>query len=235
MIKNICVQLLATVVTPCWLALALSALLLSACDESVGVPSVDVPKAVTGVPVAAKVREPIEAWEGRARFKRDLIKRYGHARYLNLFAAQIWQESNWQNDAVSWVGAFGCGQFMEPTQGDAKYWARDLGHIDWSNCEQNSRASIRYMRAIYLRIKPPQNIPDNFNFECYAYREAVKDYNRGMGHGDKERRLGYCVRNDAACDETEQYHTRIFGKHQRKFHAIEYGENIVCSTPEVYP
>lgn len=216
--------------TPLWLVLALFAPLLSACNDASPAP-IQITETVKPVsePEPPKVeRKPFEAWEGRARFKRDLIKRYGHARFLNLFAAQIWQESNWNASAVSWVGAFGCGQFMPPTQGDAQYWAKDLGVIDWADCEQNSRASIRYMRAIYLRIKPPKDTSTDFNFECYAYREAVKDYNRGMGWGDKERRLGYCVRNERACDETEVYHQRIFGRHQVKFYDMQYGEFLIC-------
>jgi hypothetical protein len=117
---------------------------------------------------------------------------------------------------------------MPATQGDARHWAGDLGNIDWATCEDSARASIRYMRAIFLRIKPPKDAPGDFDFECYAYREAVKDYNRGMGNGDKERRLRYCIRNDAACHETEQYHLAIFGRRQDKFNAMSYGEHLVC-------
>jgi len=143
---------------------------------------------LTGCNVEA--REPVEAWKGRAVFKRDLIKRYGHARYLNAFAAQIKAESNWQAEARSWAGAEGCGQFMPATQGDAKYWAKDLGDIDWGVCRQSARASIRYMKAICRRIQ---------GNEAYVYRECVADYNRGMGWGDKERKAGVCLRRASAC------------------------------------
>jgi len=196
------------------LHLALLAVLLPACSYGGTQP------VVAAFPeVKEETRKPIEAWKGRRVFKRDLIKRYGHARFLNLFAAQIHRESLWKHDAESWVGAFGCGQFMPATQGDAKYWARDLGSVDWANCRQSARASIRYMKAIYRRIKGDP---------CYSYREAVKDYNRGMGHGDKERRLGYCVRNKAACKETEDYHKAIFDRLQTKFHKMKYGEVLAC-------
>ena len=159
-------------------------------------------------------------WDGRAKFKRDLIKRYGHSRYLNVFAAQIKAESNWQADAVSWVGAEGCAQFMKPTQGDSKYWASDLGEIDWFNCEQSARASIRYMKAIYRRIDGDKD---------YAYREAVQDYNRGMGWGDKERKLGHCVRNERACEETKNYVEKIFGRFQQYYFDLRYGNTSVSA------
>lgn len=201
-----------------WSLALLLALQISACKAEQPEPK------ITGTAeklafVVQETRKPVAAWEGRSRFKRDLIKRYGHARYLNLVGAQIMQESLWQSDARSWVGAEGCGQFMPMTQGDAKYWASDLGSIDWQNCEQSVRASIRYMKAIYRRIDGD---------DCYRYREAIKDYNRGMGWGDKERRLDMCVRNDRACDETEVYHANIFGYRQKYFYSINYGADLVC-------
>jgi len=201
-----------------WLLAALLLPQISACKAEKPEPLITTPAEKLAF-VVEEIREPVPAWEGRAKFKRDLIKRYGHARYLNLVGAQIMQESLWKADAESWVGAQGCGQFMPMTQGDAKYWARDLGTIDWQNCEQSVRASIRYMKAIYRRIDGE---------ECYRYREAIKDYNRGMGWGDKERRLGYCVRNERACDETEHYHVTITGRHQKKFFNMQYGEHLVC-------
>ena len=174
-----------------------------------------------------ELKKPIEAWKHRGTFKRDLIRLYGHSRYLNLVGAQIDRESNWIHDAESWVGAYGCGQFMPATQGDAKYWARDLGKIDWGNCRQSVRASIRYMKAILRRIKVPSHIKTEREAEAYIYREAVKDYNRGMGNGDKERKLGYCVRRTDACEETEIYHKDIFGKRQIKFLKMGYGKYLI--------
>ena len=213
-----------------WLLVVLLALQISACNAEEKVVSGEA-LVLEPITVVAKrpieSRKPVEAWKHRGTFKRDLIKRYGHARFLNLVGSQIYRESLWKHDAESWVGAYGCGQFMPATQGDAKYWARDLGHIDWGNCRQSVRASIRYMKAIVRRIKVPSHITDEREAEAYVYREAVKDYNRGMGHGDKERRLGYCVRRDSACDETEAYHISIFGTLQRKFFNMGYGDNII--------
>lgn len=213
-----------------WSLVVLLALSLLACKKdssAAGVPAVVIDSVVAGVPVAAESRKPIEAWKHRATFKRDLIKLYGHSRFLNLVGAQIYRESLWQRDAKSWVGAFGCGQFMPATQGDSKYWARDLGQVDWGNCRQSVRASIRYMKAIVRRIKVPSDITSEREAESYVMREAVKDYNRGMGHGDKERRLSYCVRRDSACDETEAYHIAIFGNLQRKFFNMRYGNFLI--------
>ena len=164
----------------------------------------------------AEASEP--EWDGRAIFKRDLIKRYGHSRYLNAFAAQIKAESNWKANAVSWVGAYGCGQFMPATQGDSKYWAKDLGDIDWGDCTQNARASIRYMKAIHRRISGDKD---------EAYKEAVKDYNRGMGWGDKERNTGTCLRSEQACEETANYVKKIFGRFQDYYYSLRYGNSII--------
>ena len=198
-------------------------LLVSACSTPA------IPAEETQHPPVTAYPEPRAAWLGRDKYRADLRRFYGHDRYLNIFAAQIWQESLWQADAVSWVGAFGCGQFMPSTQGDAKYWARDLGDIDWGNCEQSARAAIRYVRAIYRRIDPPANASATFDFKCYAMREAIKDYNRGMGHGDRERKAGRCLRAAWACEETHTYHTRIFGRHQTKFFSMGYGPTLTCN------
>lgn len=166
-------------------------------------------------------RTPVEAWRNRAIIKRDLIARYGHSRYLGLVASQIMQESNWRANATSHVGAYGCGQFMPATQGDAKYWAKDLGVIDWGNCQQNVRASIRYMRALFKRIPESQGSDD------WRYIEAIADYNRGMGWGDKERRLGFCVRNDRSCEETETYIVKIITVWQDYFMNMGYSNTKV--------
>lgn len=157
-------------------------------------------------------------WQDRSTFKRDLIARYGHTRFLNSFAAQIKAESNWQADALSPVGAEGCGQFMPMTQGDSKYWAGDLGQIDWADCKKSARASIRYMKSIYRRI-PGDTI--------YKYKEATKDYNRGMGWGDKERKSGTCLRSSQACQETENYWNRIFGVFQTYYYELRYGNHKI--------
>ena len=211
-----------------WLALVLLVLQLSACktEDAPPLTALVVEQEIVAVEVV-ETREPKPAWQHRNVYRRDLKVRYGHDRFLNLMAAQIYRESLWVADAESWVGAYGCGQFMPATQGDARYWASDLGSIDWGNCRQSVRASIRYMKAIARRITPPKHATSHREAEAYVMREAVKDYNRGMGHGDKERRLGYCVRRASACDETEAYHVAIFGNLQTKFFNMRYGNHLI--------
>lgn len=65
-------------------------------------------------------------------------------------AAQVHQESGWNCNAKSWVGALGCAQFMPATAADmAKRYPAELGPANPHNPRWAFRAQARYMLALY--------------------------------------------------------------------------------------
>jgi LysM repeat protein len=68
---------------------------------------------------------------------------------VNLIMALAWQESGWQQDEVSWVGAIGVMQLMPGTAAslDDWYFARDLDV--WNNAWDNVEAGVAYLTMLY--------------------------------------------------------------------------------------
>jgi membrane-bound lytic murein transglycosylase F len=92
-----------------------------------------------------------------------------------LVCSQIFQESSFRPDAVSWSGAQGLMQLMPAT-------ARELGIEDPFDPDENIRAGTRYLKKQYSRV--PDEV-DAFNTTCFA----LASYNGGYGHLIDARKL----------------------------------------------
>jgi SLT domain-containing protein len=106
-----------------------------------------------------------------------------------MFLAQIKQESNWNTNAVSRVGAQGLGQIMPAT-------AKELGVKNVNDPYENIEASARYMGQLKNR----------FGSEDYA-RLA---YNWGQGNVASYLRTGKGAKGQSIPKEAEEYNTRIY-------------------------
>ena len=107
----------------------------------------------------------------------DLAKKYSrqYGQDWRLITAQMYQESKFNPDAVSWVGAMGLMQVMPKT-------GLHLGFTDLEDPEQGIHAGTKYMHQLIER----------FDLEIPAQsriRFALASYNVGYGHLLDARRL----------------------------------------------
>ncbi len=108
--------------------------------------------------------------DGRISQYDHLIDKYA-AQYgfaFSLIAAQAYQESRFNPNAKSWVGAKGIMQIM-PRTGEA------LGVRNLADPEQNIEAGVRYLRELYDRFDESLHPHDRLAF-------ALASYNVGYGH-----------------------------------------------------
>lgn len=134
------------------------------------------------------------------RYRADLV-RAAHAQWgLNApvaaLAAQVHQESGWNPQAVSRVGAAGMAQFMPQT---ASWWC-ELNHMTAAECQPQNptwalAALVGYDKWLYDRTPTQYTAFDRLWV-------ALRAYNGGLGHWQAESRLAVNKSRqavDAAC------------------------------------
>ena len=107
----------------------------------------------------------------------ELVKKYArqYGQDWRLITAQMYQESKFDPQAVSWVGARGLMQIMPVT-------GLELGFTDLHDPEENIHAGVKYMSQLVNRFD--SNIPIE-----ERTRLALAAYNVGYGHVLDARRL----------------------------------------------
>jgi len=107
----------------------------------------------------------------------DLVKKHA-ANYdfpWTLICSQMFQESSFRPDAVSWSGAQGLMQLMPAT-------AKEVGVADPFDPDENIRGGVYYLKQQYRRV--PDDV-DVLNSTCFA----LAAYNGGYGHLIDARKL----------------------------------------------
>ncbi len=99
-----------------------------------------------------------------------------------LLAAQMYQESRFDPEAKSWVGALGLMQIMPAT-------GKELGVADLRKPEDSVRGGAKYMRKLVDRFDKTLPFKDRYRF-------ALASYNAGPGHVDDARRLAAQLKLD---------------------------------------
>ena len=159
---------------------------------------------------------PASAMKYRAELTRAAHVGWGLDAPVAVFAAQIHQESGWNSEAVSRVGAKGMAQFMPAT---ARWWC-EANAIASSACVPENptwamRALVGYDRWLYDRVRGP----DEFN-RLWA---MLRSYNGGLGHWQQEAAIvrpviehlaidgacGKAKRHPSFCPENLAYPRRI--------------------------
>lgn len=117
------------------------------------------------------------------KHRADLV-RISHATWgldapVAVFAAQIHQESGWNPEAVSHVGAVGMAQFMPAT---AKWWC-EINSLQPAECQPRNpawaiRAMIGYDKWLYERVRGQT--------EYDRLHAMLRSYNGGLGHWQTE-------------------------------------------------
>ncbi|WP_413460200.1 transglycosylase SLT domain-containing protein [Herbaspirillum huttiense] len=159
---------------------------------------------------------PAPAMKYRAELTRAAHAGWGLDAPVAVFAAQIHQESGWNSEAISRVGAKGMAQFMPAT---ARWWC-EANAIATSACVPENpawamRALVGYDRWLYDRVRGP----DEFN-RLWA---MLRSYNGGLGHWQQEAAIvrpamehlaidgacGKAKRHPSFCPENLGYPRRI--------------------------
>lgn len=173
-------------------------------------------------PLPAEVRryQPIIVREWQYRF--------GKPAPLAAAVAQMHQESGFNPDAKSRVGALGLQQFMPST---ARWVGDQIGPGVATDPQWAIRAGAWYMRYLYDSVK--------YATDCDRYGAALSAYNGGLGwHNKRQARASEplnfwsSVRTinpgilDSNQRENEQYSQRIVYTLQPRYRAM--GGRLVC-------
>ena len=139
-----------------------------------------------------------------------------------LLAAMAYQESKWDPEARSHMGAYGIMQITAPT-------AQDIGLIDPANPVKNIMAAAKYLDQLRALI------PDNAKEPDRTYL-AMAAYNVGIGHlsdaikltkiqgGDPNRWRD--IRERLALLSNPKYYRKLRNGYARGEETIQYVENI---------
>ena len=162
---------------------------------------------------------------------RDVLESEAERRDIDpmLLAALIRQESSWNPEARSWVGATGLGQIMPAT---GKWLAPSVGMSDWDSRyltvpEVNLRMAAKYLDDLLNRYDGAQDL-------------ALAAYNAGPGRADRWRReLGHsrnpeAFRERIPFDETRHY-VKVVLRNAAVYEAL-YGDDdsgLVRARPEL--
>ncbi|BEV15812.1 transglycosylase SLT domain-containing protein [Herbaspirillum sp. DW155] len=167
---------------------------------------------------------PVQATRHRAELTRAAHAGWGLDAPVPVFAAQIHQESGWNPQAVSRVGAKGMAQFMPAT---ARWWCASngiaAGHCLPENPTWAMRALVGYDRWLYERVRGP----DEFS-RLWA---MSRSYNGGLGHWLQEAAIvrpaldrlsidsacGKAKRHPSFCRENLDYPRRILIQLQPRY------------------
>ena len=130
--------------------------------------------------VAAHAQIPPEAARYRAELTRAAHSHWGLDAPVATLAAQVHQESSWQPDAVSRVGALGLAQFMPAT---ARWWC-DLHRLQATECNPRNptwalRSLVGFDKYLYDRTPTRYSAADRMWV-------ALRGYNGGLGHWQAE-------------------------------------------------
>lgn len=187
---------------------------------------------------------PSKSYQYRADVIRESRRYWGPDANAALFAAQFHQESGWNNDAKSYVGARGLGQFMPGTAADVHRRYPDLNQLPMYSPLWSIRALFLYDRELYNAIKPLQG---TMIHDCSRYAMMLSAYNGGLGWLNRDRRLTinagknpdrwwghveeYTGRAGWAKKENRDYPVRIMLRHTQTYLAAGYPGVDVCQVP----
>ena len=169
---------------------------------------------------------PASAHKYRAELTRAAHGQWGLDAPIAALAAQVHQESAWQPNAVSRVGAAGLAQFMP---GTATWWCQ-INKLTPEQCQPHNptwalRALVGYDKYLFDRSPARYTERDRMHV-------ALRAYNGGLGHWQAEARAsglpqptvdqvaaacGKARRHVSHCPENLNYPARILGMLQQRY------------------
>jgi membrane-bound lytic murein transglycosylase MltF len=186
---------------------------------------------------------PVKSYQYKAIVIKEARQYWGPDANVALFAAQFHQESMWNNDAQSPVGARGLGQFMPGTAADMQARYKDLRTLAVYSPMWSIKALFMYDRELYTAIKPKVK---PYIHDCSRYAMMFSAYNGGLGWLNRDRALTaqmgkspdiwwgsvelYSKRAGWAIKENRGYPERIMLKHLPLYLAAGYPGEQPCRT-----
>lgn len=177
---------------------------------------------------------PAQAYRYKPIVQRVAVQEAGADAPVALFAAQIHQESCWNPEAVSPVGARGLAQFMPATARDMGRLRPDMGPALPTNPVWAARALVVYDVQNKARIKAT-SVFDAWAMALCAYngglgwvfRDQAKARAQGLDPGRVES-LGLvnAGRSTAAKRENNDYWRRIMLRHMPLYVAAGWGRGV---------
>lgn len=139
-----------------------------------------------------KVPRPVHIPAASAHYRADVIRearaKGGLAAPVAMFAGQLAQESQFNNNAKSAVGAQGLAQFMPPTaQWLTKAAPKDFPTANSLDPQWSIRALVWYDYWIYARVPMFVDADEN------RWAAALAGYNGGLGYTLRDAKRGPCV------------------------------------------
>lgn len=180
---------------------------------------------------------PPNAIKHRADLTRAAHAVWGLNAPVPVFAAQVHQESAWQPQALSKVGAQGMAQFMPAT---AVWWC-SVNNLTLQNCQPTNpqwalRALVGYDKWLYDRAY----VKGSGASEYDRMHAALRSYNGGLGHWQAEAKLakgrdraaidgacGKAKRHRFHCTENLNYPKRILNVYQPRY--FGWGRGIMMT------
>jgi soluble lytic murein transglycosylase-like protein len=138
-----------------------------------------------GLASVCAAQVPPAAYRMQQEHRQQAFAVWGLAAPVASLAAQIHQESGWNCEAKSWVGALGCAQFMPGTAADmAKRYPASLHPVNPRNPRWAFRAQAQYMFDLY-NGRGARGATD----ACERMAFAMAGYNGGEGWVLRDRAL----------------------------------------------
>jgi soluble lytic murein transglycosylase-like protein len=183
-----------------------------------------------GALVAAHAQVPTDAARYRLTLTREARAVWGLNAPIASFAAQVHQESRWNPDATSPVGAQGLAQFMPSTTAWISGLYPSLADRAPRNPTWALRALVTYDAQLFTQVRQANDDCQRFAFALSAYNGGIGWVNRRQAKASKP---GICF--DHACvinpgvtpsaqAENEAYPRHILLKHQVLYSS--WGEGI---------
>lgn len=201
--------------------------------------------AAFGGKASAQSALPKNSYQYKALVIKEARQYWGPNANVALFAGQFHQESAWNNEAKSYVGAKGLGQFMPGTAVEVHNRYPDLKVLPMYSPLWSVKALFLYDRQLYNAILPMR--PNGKIHDCSRYAMMLSAYNGGLGWLNRDRKLTiqmggnpdiwwgqtelYSKRAGWAIKENRDYPVRIILKHARTYLAQGYPGVDVCPTP----
>ena len=179
---------------------------------------------------------PAAAHRYRADLTRTAHSQWGLDAPVASFAAQLQQESGWQPNAISRVGASGMAQFMPAT---ARWWC-EINGLSATDCQPANptwalRALVGYDKWLYDRVAAVDG--------CNRMAFALSAYNGGLGWVQRDKALAKtnllnpaiwfdqvervnAGRSLANWRENRDYPQRILRRYERAYVAAGWGRGV---------
>ncbi len=177
---------------------------------------------------------PAQAYRYKSIVQRVAVQEAGPDAPVALFAAQLHQESGWNPEAVSPVGARGLAQFMPATARDLGRLRPDMGPALPTNPVWATRAQVAYCVQNKRRIKASSEFDLWAMTMCayngglgWVFRDQAKARAQGLDPGRVES-LGLvnAGRTTAAKRENDDYWRRIMLRKMPIYVAAGWGRGV---------